>query len=403
MDSVAQKASTAPAAGAEPDPHAESVEVWAFLCPNPSCGTELIIFPEQTGQWVACPSCGLQLRAPEVLPGKAETLYPQQRPAPRPSAHLSPAEAAWLAFQTGRKTGAAAETPPAPADARVALAREVARAAAHPTETEPGEAATAEPKAARPAAVGPGAARPAAAQAADALNSLARASHPGAATSADATGRPPEPQHPTELRFHDESDPLPVGLPQAVAHFIGILAPECRSIPQLRLAVVDPEVGGSVCGSRFHDESEPLPESTLRDIAPGPLDEPLAEPAVRDRFVLDARPVAPPGRPRRAATTLHPNAPRPTGSAENSRAASPWRPAPAAVSPRVRPARTFPSSLLLLWIIAAVTAAGVGLLAWAVALPDLAAGSILAIGVAILWTFFGPRPGGPLPPDGPSW
>ena len=347
MDSAAQKTSTAPAARTDPDPHAESVEVWAFLCPNPSCDTELIIFPEQTGQWVACPSCGLQLRAPEVLPGKAETLYPQQRPAPRPSARLSPAEAAWLAFQTGRKPGAAAETPPAPADARVALAREVARAAAHPTETEPGEAATAEPKAARPAA-----ARPAVAQAAAALNSLAHASHPGAATSADATGRPPEPQHPTELRFHDES--------------------------------------------------EPLPESTLRDIAPGPLDEPLAEPAVRNRAALDARPVSTPGRPRRAATTLHPNAPWPTGSAENSRAASPGRPAPAAVSPRVRPARTFPSSLLLVWIIAAVTAAGVGLLAWAVALPDLAAGSILAIGVAILWTFFGPRTDEPLPPDGPS-
>jgi len=353
MDSAAQKTSTAPAARTEPDPRAESVEVWAFLCPNPSCGTELIIFPEQTGQWVACPSCGLQLRAPEVLPGKAEALYPQQRPAPRPSARLSPAEAAWLAFQTGRKPGAAAETPPAPADARVALAREVARAAAHPTETGPGEAAAAEPKAARPAAVGPGAARPAVAQAADALNSLAHASHPGAATSADATGRPPAPQDPT--------------------------------------------------GLRFHDESEPLPESTLRDIAPRPLDEPLAEPAVRNRPALDARPVSPPGRPRRAAATLHPNAPRPTGSAENSRAASPGRPAPAAVSPRVRPARTFSSSLLLVWIVAAVTAAGVGLLAWAVALPDLAAGSILAIGVAILWTFFGPRTDEPLPPDGPSW
>ncbi|MBL7139756.1 MAG: hypothetical protein ISS74_02505 [Planctomycetes bacterium] len=45
-------------------------QVWAFLCPGPFCDTELIILPEQVGQWVQCPTCGLQIQAPRVVPGE---------------------------------------------------------------------------------------------------------------------------------------------------------------------------------------------------------------------------------------------------------------------------------------------------------------------------------------------
>lgn len=43
---------------------------WAFACPNPSCGTELVILPEQAGQAVECPTCGFRFEAPRVVSPK---------------------------------------------------------------------------------------------------------------------------------------------------------------------------------------------------------------------------------------------------------------------------------------------------------------------------------------------
>jgi len=237
MDSASKKASDGPADKAEPDLRAEApgdkpVQVWAFLCPNPMCGTELIVLPEQTGQWVECPSCGLQLRAPEVIPGKDDALYPvrirmdvPQRPVRR------------------RKM---------PAD-----------------------------------------------QAADVLDSLARGSYESAETPPGATEEPPASQAPSDLRFRDES--------------------------------------------------QPLAESTLREALPKPLDEPpWVQPVVRAEPVRVARPTLP-----------------------------------------GRGARKFRPNLVVVWVVAVLAAAGIGFLAWLTGLPDLAAGSILAVGAALLWTFFG--------------
>jgi len=42
--------------------------VWAFLCPNPLCDTELVIFPEYAGATVECPTCGFAFLAPRVVP-----------------------------------------------------------------------------------------------------------------------------------------------------------------------------------------------------------------------------------------------------------------------------------------------------------------------------------------------
>ncbi len=279
MDSASRKASDGPAAKAEPDLRAEApggkgVQVWAFLCPNPICGTELIVLPEQTGQWVECPSCGLQLRAPEVVPGKDDTLYPvqvrmgvPQRPVRR------------------RKM---------PADQASRLALEALGAGSEPA----------------PAA-------PEVAQAADALDSLARASHEGAEPPPGATEEPPAPQAPS--------------------------------------------------GLRFHDESQPLAESTLREGLAKPLDEPpWAQPVVRAGPVLQGRPVARPALPGGGAGKFRPN-------------------------------------LVVVWIIAVVAAAGIGFLAWLTGLPDLSAGSILAVGAALLWTFFGQGSDEAAPPAGPPW
>ena len=291
MDSASRKASDGPAAKAEPDLRAEApggkaVQVWAFLCPNPICGTELIVLPEQTGQWVECPSCGLQLRAPEVVPGKDDTLYRVQvrtdvlqRPVRR------------------RKM---------PADQAARLALEALGAGSEPA----------------PAA-------PEVAHAADALDSLARASHEGAETPPAATEEPPAPQVRSDLRFRDES--------------------------------------------------QPLAESTLREALPKPLDEPpWAQPVARAGPVARAEPV-----------------PRPKPVARAEPVARPALPGPGA--------RKFRPNLVVVWIIAVVAAAGIGLLAWLTGLPDLSAGSILAVGAALLWTFFGQGSDEAAPPAGPPW
>ncbi|KPK45493.1 MAG: hypothetical protein AMK72_10935, partial [Planctomycetes bacterium SM23_25] len=42
--------------------------MWAFLCPNPLCDTELVVFPDHSGERVRCPSCGFEFMAPRVVP-----------------------------------------------------------------------------------------------------------------------------------------------------------------------------------------------------------------------------------------------------------------------------------------------------------------------------------------------
>jgi len=45
----------------------ESLKVaWAFLCPNPTCDTELVVLPDQAGMLVECPTCGFRFTAPEA-------------------------------------------------------------------------------------------------------------------------------------------------------------------------------------------------------------------------------------------------------------------------------------------------------------------------------------------------
>lgn len=325
MDSASQRTSDGPAAGTEPDlraeaPRAKAVQVWAFLCPNPMCNTELIIFPEQTGQWVECPSCGLQLRAPEVIPGKDDPPYVPQRAVSRRQARMSADEAAWLAIEAAGSKSLAVKPH--------GRAGPVPGKTAAPTEPEP---------------VAPQPAGPEVARAADALDSLARGSHEVAGTPPGAREEPPAPPAP-------------------------------QAPPELR----------------FREESEPLPESTVRETLPVPLERaPMAEPVVREKTVLRAEAVARPTFP--------------VGSPDATRAGSPDLPAPVWVSPRRRLARTFRSDLLIVWLIAVLVAAGVGFLAWLTGLPDLAAGSILAIGVALLWTFFGRGSDKAAPPAGPSW
>ena len=59
---------TAAGREAEPGLRVGPQRVWALMCPNPQCDTELIIFPEQAGEIVECPSCKFRFGAPRVMP-----------------------------------------------------------------------------------------------------------------------------------------------------------------------------------------------------------------------------------------------------------------------------------------------------------------------------------------------
>jgi hypothetical protein len=131
-----------------PDPRVQAGQrVWAFLCPNPTCDTELVVFPEYAGSTVECPSCGFAFLAPRVVPlqitSDAETADGPAPPRPfapgavmaRPSAPPAPprpkdrkARRRGAAAPPGRPaagTGRPAETKPPipPAEAAAQIAR----------------------------------------------------------------------------------------------------------------------------------------------------------------------------------------------------------------------------------------------------------------------------------------
>ena len=51
-----------------PPPHTGAQRVWAFMCPNPACDTELVVFPDHSGERVQCPTCGFEFTAPRMVP-----------------------------------------------------------------------------------------------------------------------------------------------------------------------------------------------------------------------------------------------------------------------------------------------------------------------------------------------
>lgn len=308
MDVSDQKTPDGPAAKAEAGPPPAAPDsgerrVWAFLCPSPLCDTELIVFPEQAGQWVQCPTCGLQLRAPTVIPGEGDADLATPPPARRRVGGLSAEERAWVALQQA-ETGALPRHHTPPPDgpealARDALAREVARASAGHTETE---------------------------------------------------GPPPEGPPPEVAETADALDALARHTPKAKAP----PAPAASLVPPLRFAP---------------------------DAPPAPM--------------LHAEPVARPVRAARPASAWKASAPEPR------RSMSLDLPAPPADVGFYSQPRKGRSNLVTVWVAAVVGSAGVGLLAWLTGLPDLLAGPILFVGVALLWTFFGRKLGDDVPPPRP--
>lgn len=148
--------------------------VWAFLCPNPLCDTELVVFPDHSGELVQCPTCGFEFTAPRVVPIQIVAEEEVARPPLRvfaPGAVMARPAAPPAPFPS--PTSPSANGPPMPETKQAAAALDtlasgipLAPLAPQPPET---------PEAPRPPRA------PGTGTAADALEALARAAaQPGA-------------------------------------------------------------------------------------------------------------------------------------------------------------------------------------------------------------------------------
>jgi DNA-directed RNA polymerase subunit RPC12/RpoP len=56
-----------------------------FLCPNPTCDTQLVVLPEQARRPVECPTCGFRFIAPEPIPTEGAFASPLPQPVQQES------------------------------------------------------------------------------------------------------------------------------------------------------------------------------------------------------------------------------------------------------------------------------------------------------------------------------
>jgi len=148
--------------------------VWAFLCPNPTCDTELVVFPEYAGATVQCPTCGFAFLAPRVVPLQiaSDSEGAGVPPASRP-------------FAPGARMVRPAPAPPAPPPRPKAPAARPAGASASGAASCEAAAADPKPKAA-PADVAAQMPKPSA-DGTKALEALARSVGSGVRPPAPAT------------------------------------------------------------------------------------------------------------------------------------------------------------------------------------------------------------------------
>ncbi len=345
-------------ATAAPAPPSGAKQVWAFLCPGPMCDTELIVPPEQAGQWVECPTCGCQMRAPHVVPGEDS-------------------EAEWEALQRlpdpfVRRTLRAEPVSPDAVAALDALARlsqdsDVFAGPTNPRPPEPeidysalaGGAAAAGPARPRPVDFRLVAAR---------LAPRGRAPKQ-APPGAPRLGFPPAPlagPPVEEIRFADEPPP-PATLPPSAAA-APIAPPALPRLPERAPRVALPVRPEALAPPLAQDvEGVALPAVAAFADRPATM-----EPRLVAAPVPAARRAAPP--------------------ALDVPDLGPF--ASAGVPPRTYvPPQTRASDLVPTWIGAILGAAGVGIAAWIAGMPLLALGGIAFLAFAAGRTLGGRRSG----------
>jgi hypothetical protein len=380
---------------------------WAIVCPA-GCDTELIILPEYAGAWVECPTCGFRFLGPHPaqpqLVAKARAAAAQAaakekrmagalaamaQPSPEPPGSASPAPKVPPAAACPPRPGRRAEKQPPPQDlapeqSRAQAAREVlekARCAAAPASPAPKSRRQiiADVKATTKRAL------PTKAQPAGAAKAI-----PGPAR------RPSRPESP------------PAAAPPASKE----KTPDQELTPEESKALGALEVlakanGGPAGARKPRSAALPVAEPVRAELAPEEsraLDA-LAMLAMTNQTASAASPAAPAatskkaaGRRARQRLDLEPKAPvravagrrparaRPVEDSTGRVAAG----APGAASGLARlPAggQAGRGDLILTWVVSLVIAAGIIVAAFACGLPDLALGSVVFIGLAVLRTW----------------
>ena len=321
--------------------------VWAFLCPNPTCDTELVVFPEHAGATVQCPTCGFAFLAPRVVPLQFAS-EPQGNggsAAPRPfapGARMARPSPAPPAPPTGRRRAAPG---PAGAAASQAAASQAAASQAAASQAAAAAQAASEPRPkVAPAEVAAQIATPSA-DGAEALEALARSVGAGGAPSRSPSGSP-------------SSAGSAVGAASAGSKAADAGPRETASSQALRalaLAAADPG-------------ADPGRKRSGRTPKGGGLGAQLASAAFEGE--------------RRRSGRIH-VAGDPSAAREAMDQAA--RPAPTALplsEGERAAARHQRTDLVVTWAVAAVVSAGLALAAFISGVPDIGLGSLLFLGLA---------------------
>jgi len=343
-------------------------KAWALICPNPRCDTELVIMPDQSGQWVVCPTCSFRFVAPRLVPIRLVSRRPASRPGaagakgggPTLYGEPVPDDAApegsvlrrALASMSHGPAGGARQLSPSPHHATPAAALDALARLSAGGSLPPGAAPAA------PGAESQGAAP-------------ARAQSPG---SAFASARSPGAAGP-DGQDAGKSEAM-AGLADLVPR--GATSPDAldalvQAVPRgpKSFAALEALARSLRSGGRSADRLEPLKRIP-----------PQAAPVAAHR--VGARPdAASPAIVResiaRAGAALdrrrHPRA--------NSLPVDPSEPRPREYSLRM--------DLVLVWVVAIVISGALVGLAWLADLPELVLASILFIGLAVLRTLMGSR------------
>ena len=336
--------------------HQGGQRVWAFLCPNPTCDTELVVFPEYAGSTVQCPACGFTFLAPRVVPLQIAS-EGEEGDGPRPPRPFAPGA------MMARRGPPASPRPPRSAPRPPALPVPAAPPAPPPAPPQRGpstQAASDAAAAAREAQAKPkvDTAEVAAQIAQDtadgtrALEALARSVGDGDRPAGTAT--PPA--------------------PATGPHASGPATPSPAASEALRALAQAAGTPGAAAKRK----------RPARGKKGGSLSSQMASAA----FEGDRR------RARRVHTAGDPSAAKQTAARTGRETASAASPLPLSEGER-NTARRQRTDLVVTWVVAAVVSAGLTLTAYVTGVPDIGLGSLLFLGLAGARTWWVTRtPGG---------
>ena len=351
---------------------------WAIVCPA-GCDTELIILPEYAGAWVECPTCGFRFLGPHPaqpqMVAKARAAAAQAaaeekrmagalaalaRPSPEPPGPASPAP---------KERPPAAEKQPPPRD----LAQDQSKAQAALEVLEKAS------RAAAPASPAPKSRRQIIAD----VKATTKRSVPTKAQPGRIEPAAPGEKAPDQELTPEESKALGAleVLAKAKGGPGGARKPRSAALPVAEQGAAPAELGPDESRALDALVMLAMTNQTASAASPGALAAKSKKAANRRaRQRLDIEPKA---RAKHAVAGRRPARARPVEDSTGRVTAG----APGAAS---RLAGR--GDLILTWVVSLVIAAGIIVAAFASGLPDLALGSVVFIGLAVVRTWVAFRP-----------